>query len=193
MTTRAAPIFCGSAAKNSCSALMPPAEAPIPATVRRGQEILSWSSAVSAMAALWNRRSVRLKTSRFPVVPLARQLNTKFAGDANRVRPGTAPERQEIIHRIFQFWPCYCGRSLLRLIRRLVNLMVGKALLGAFLDQPITLERQAAAQYRRRAEELRAISATYNNPQTNRVLEAIARDYERMAANLETLSPVTST
>ena len=77
---------------------------------------------------------------------------------------------------------------MLRLIRRLVNLMVGKALLGAFLDQPITLERQAAAQYRRRAEELRAISATYNNPQTNHVLEAIARDYERMAANLETIS-----
>ena len=76
------------------------------------------------------------------------------------------------------------------MIRRLVNLIVGKALLGALLDQPITVERQAAAQYRRRAEELRAISATYNNPQTNHVLETIARDYERMAANLETMQRI---
>jgi hypothetical protein len=55
------------------------------------------------------------------------------------------------------------------------------------LDQPLSIELQAAAQYRRRAEELRTISASHNNPQTNRVLEAIARDYERMAMNLENI------
>lgn len=53
------------------------------------------------------------------------------------------------------------------------------------MDQPVSLELEAAARYRRRAEQLRVIAATHKNPETNRILDAIARDYERMAATLE--------
>jgi len=47
-------------------------------------------------------------------------------------------------------------------------------------------DRNRAEQYRFRAEELRAISASWLEEDARQMLERVANDYERMAALLET-------
>jgi len=42
-----------------------------------------------------------------------------------------------------------------------------------------------AVQLRAKAQELRAIAATYSSPELRAQLEAMADDYDRMALNLE--------
>ena len=90
-----------------------------------------------------------------------------------------------MIHRIIAPQHFHTYAVLLRLILLLAMMATGKFPLGAVMQQPVSLELEAAARYRRRAGELRAIASTHKNPETNRILDAVARDYDRMAETLE--------